>query len=108
MGEAPPVIVEIRKFISAHTHKTGSPADADKSDFQAFVTSFRLPSQHKSLVHLRALADLERDWWIDATLQVAESGGNLLEIKRMIPMAVSLGADKDHPKLVRSVKILEN
>jgi len=102
----PADLSNLRKFVAAYTHSPGSPVDANKSDFEAFVTSFKLPHGHSSLCHLRQLKDIAGEWWADACLRQASDGAGHAILKRLFDVAVHTGVDMDHVKLVRAMAIL--
>jgi len=99
----------IKKFISLYTHHgPGEPVDGDRSDFAAFVKKFRLPSRHETLIRLRDLADEVGEWWAEACLSEAEKGHGHAVLARLFEVAIGTGVDKDHPKLIRARKIIND
>lgn len=103
----PPSLAAIRKFISSYTHKPEeSPADANKSNFASFVSSFKLPGKHRLLLRLRAIADEAGEWWAEACLAEANKGAGHAVLRRLFDVALGTGVDKDHPKLIRAMRIL--
>jgi len=108
LKEAPSEMRGIRKFVEKHTHSPGDPADANKSDFKAFASSFRLPYWHSMLDRLRSLMGEVGEWWADACLGEAERGAAHHELERLFDVATGTGIDRDHPKLVRASRILSD
>jgi len=108
--EPPPDLVGIRKFIKQYTHQSpsGSPVDADKSDFDAFAKSFKLPDRHNQLERFRALSMGISQWWAEASLRIAEEGANYEQIRRIFDIAMGAGADDEHPCILRAIKILND
>eukprot|EP00931_Biecheleriopsis_adriatica_P051481 TRINITY_DN29862_c0_g1_i1.p1 TRINITY_DN29862_c0_g1~~TRINITY_DN29862_c0_g1_i1.p1 ORF type:complete len:649 (-),score=136.40 TRINITY_DN29862_c0_g1_i1:107-2053(-) len=106
--QPPPELAKIPKFIASYTHVGGSPADANKSNFKSFASSFKLPSQHQALRRLRQLADEAAEWWAEACLEEAGKGAGHAVLRRLFDVAVNTGVDEDHPKLLRAVKIIND
>lgn len=105
---APVELVGLHKFIAAHTHRGGNPSEANKSDFETFAATFGLPSKHRAIVSLRHLCDEVLNWWVDETLRQAEDESSSFEsVRRVMAVAISTGASRDHPKLIRGIKIME-
>lgn len=103
----PPIeLAGVPRFISRYTHSPGNPADANKSDFQSFVTSFRLPNGHFTLRRLRLIAEEAGEWWAEACLAQAAKGVGHVALRRLFDVAVGTGVDVTHPKLIRAEKIL--
>jgi len=102
----PPELAGIRRFISSYTHSPGNPGDANKSDFRAFASSFKLPAGHSRLRRLRSSADEAGEWWADACLRRAEDGADHRVLRRLFDVAEGTGVDVNHFKLVRATKIL--
>jgi len=103
-----PVLSGIRKFISSYTHFPGNPAEANKSVFQQFASTFKLPSKHAALVHLRDLANMAGEWWAEACLSEAGKGMEHAALRRLFDVALGTGVPKDHPKLIRATIILND
>lgn len=106
--EPPPELMGVRKFINQYTHKGGNPVDADRTDFEAFCKSFKLPYRHRELQRMRELSDKISQWWCEAALRVAQEGANYVQIRRMFAVAIGAGADDDHPYLLRATTILND
>lgn len=105
---APPALVGIKKFVREYTHLSPSPADDNKSDYQAFVRTFKLPARHKTMVKLRELADQVGEWWAEACLSEAEKGAVHAVLRRVIDVALATGVDKEHPKIIRAMRIIND
>lgn len=110
LKEPPADLVGMRKFIAEHSHKSasGSPVDADKSDFAAFASSFKLPSRHHQFERMRALAEEVSMWWAETALRIAEEGATYEQIRRMFAVAIGAGAKEDHPYILRATRILND
>jgi len=106
--EAPADFKGVPKFLAAYTHHPGNPADANKSDFEGFAASFRLPSGHEALERLRGLADEAGEWWAEACVSEASKGADHIQLVRLFDLATGTGVDRDHPKLVRATRILND
>jgi len=106
--EAPPELCGVRKFVLQHIHKNGDPVDADKSDFNAFVKTFLLPSKHGALERFRAAYEEASNWWAQTTASVAAAGAEKEVIKALITMTVAAGADREHPYLLRAEVVLRD
>ncbi|CAK0802108.1 unnamed protein product, partial [Prorocentrum cordatum] len=99
----------IKGFIADHTHKDGDPAEANKSQFEAFAASFGLPAKHEILLRLRSLAKEAVDWWAPATLECAmreEPEEDIDAIKRMIKLAVGVMNEKGHDDLFKAEQVI--
>merc|ERR1712190_646437 len=70
----PPELAGVPRFISRYTHSPGNPADANKSDFRQFVTTFRLPNGHLTLRRLLLVAEEAGEYWAEACLAEAAKG----------------------------------
>ncbi|CAK0811383.1 unnamed protein product, partial [Prorocentrum cordatum] len=108
LKEAPTELRGIKRFAERHTHGPGDPADANKSDFKAFASSFRLPHWHSALTRLRSLTGEVGEWWAGACLGEAERGAAHHELERLFDVAIGTGIDRDHPKLVRASRMLSD
>jgi len=93
-------------FVQAYTHSPGEPVDAPRSDFKAFVISFKLPSKHELFETFRAHFEEYGTWWAKATSEEANKGANREQILRMIAISEGSGARPDHPYLLRARKQL--
>lgn len=105
----PEGLVNNTRFVKDHTHRPGEPVDAPRVFFDLFCSTFKLPREHKALKDLRALADELGDWWARATNEEARKGPPFLErevIERLMRVSVSVGAEDDHPYLLRATDIL--
>lgn len=107
-AEAPSELFGILKFINQYTHKGGNPVDADRSDFELFAASFKLPSKHRALQNLRDLSDKISQWWAEEALRVAQEGAAYVQIRRFFAVTIGAGADEDHPYLLRAATILND
>jgi len=107
---APPELLYMKSFMSCHIHHdghhNGHPVDADKSDFESFVASFGLPSQHDLVLQMKTLLTEAADWWAEATLRAAENGAGPEELQRLFLLAGSVGCDKGHESLQQASTIL--
>lgn len=104
----PPEMAGIRKFIASYSHQGGNPADANKSSFAAFAASFKLPGNHKVLKRLGKLADEAGEWWAEACVAEASKGASHAPLRRLFDVAVNTGVEKDHPKLLRAIQIIND
>eukprot|EP00928_Gymnodinium_smaydae_P060026 TRINITY_DN4356_c0_g3_i1.p1 TRINITY_DN4356_c0_g3~~TRINITY_DN4356_c0_g3_i1.p1 ORF type:complete len:551 (-),score=102.59 TRINITY_DN4356_c0_g3_i1:193-1845(-) len=99
-------LLGVRKFVQSLTHRNGNPADADKSDFSAFVAAFGLPARHMALRRLRELSLEYSAWWAATALREAERGGADIEaIARVAEVAVGTGASRDNPRLIKAYMV---
>lgn len=105
---SPPELLDVRKFISSRVHRPCDPVDADRSNFEMFAASFKLPARHASLEHLRSLADDFGDWWAKTACSEAQAGAEYATIKALTVLAVNVGASEDHPMLLRAAVILHD
>jgi hypothetical protein len=103
--EMPAAMDGIKRFIRAHTHN-GSPADENKTDFESFARTFRLPGAHGKLLKLREVAEAAGEWWAEACLREAQKGVGHAALKRLFSAAVGTGVDPENYKLVRAEIIL--
>merc|ERR1712217_797469 len=76
------------------------------SDFNSFVSSFRLPNGHLTLRRLKLIAEEAGEWWAEACLAEAAKGADHKALRRLFDVAVGTGVDITHPKLVRAERIL--
>lgn len=104
--EIPEELLGINRFINRYTHKGGDPVDSDRSDFKAFVATFKLPWSHRELQRFRESSERVAQWWAEAALRVAQEGATYSQIQRMFTVAIGAGADDDHPYLLRATGIL--
>jgi len=85
----------VRQFISQYTHKPeDNPADADKSSFDIFVTTFGIHKKHMLFERMMDHANTTALWWAGETLTLAQDGAESDEIKRHMDVVSSIGADK--------------
>merc|ERR1712025_492107 len=56
-----------------------------------------------ALERLRDAVSVISEWWVDRTLEEAIKGAALDGIARMLETAVSAGAQRSHPKLIRAL-----
>jgi len=92
-------LVGLSKFMQAHTHK-GDLAEANKSDFQAFVSSFCLPAEHEVLKKLEKMGGEATEWWAQAALKEARNGCDCAAVNRIIEVAAAILGNRDHEVLV--------
>jgi hypothetical protein len=79
-----------------------------RSDFKDFASTFRLPSKHVTLAALKELADAVGEWWAEACVREAEKGHGHKVLRRLFDVALGTGVDKDHPKLIRAIRIIND
>jgi len=104
LQEPPKDLMGIKRFIANLTHPGGNPADANKSDFEAFASSFKLPGDHFLLERLRVMSKEVSEWWLKETLRVAETGVNLDVLDRVAAVALGCGGvTADHPVLLQAL-----
>lgn len=105
-AELDPRLVGVKEFLVAHIHRKGEPVDEDKSSFQVFVSSFGLPSKHKTVLKLRGLVNEAADWWADAALQQALAGAEAVVIRRLMDCVAIISGNPNHPALANVAGIL--
>lgn len=99
---APPPegLLQVRQFVSDKAHKPDplskaeNPAEADKSNFEYFASTFGI---HKNHMHFQELMSLAADmvkWWAKEAMKLAEGGAESDEIKRHLDTVKAIGADK--------------
>merc|ERR1712203_61914 len=76
LTESPCNLMGVLHFIAGHTHSPGNPEDANKSDFAAFASSFKLPFKHYLLQTLRDLSAEIGEWWAEETFRQAKAGAS--------------------------------
>lgn len=103
--EQPPELAGIKRFVRAHTHN-GNPAEENKTDFETFANTFKLPGAHDGLLKLRDTAADAGEWWAEACIREAIKGVSHGALKRLFNTALGTGVDPDHFKLVRAEVIL--
>jgi hypothetical protein len=101
----PPELVNVPQFIKDHIHKPGEPVDAPRNFFDLFASSFKLPSKHIILAKCRDLADELGDWWAKTTNAEARKGIDREVIERLMALSISVGAEEDHPYLLRAIDV---
>eukprot|EP00747_Dinoflagellata_sp_TGD_P117189 gnl/TRDRNA2_/TRDRNA2_172553_c0_seq10.p1 gnl/TRDRNA2_/TRDRNA2_172553_c0~~gnl/TRDRNA2_/TRDRNA2_172553_c0_seq10.p1 ORF type:complete len:670 (-),score=121.61 gnl/TRDRNA2_/TRDRNA2_172553_c0_seq10:164-2173(-) len=103
---APGEMLQNKKFSAAYIHTDGEPVDANKSDFESFVSSFGLSKSHRTVTTMKAfIADLT-DWWLKSTVHQAEEGLEPRALQRLIDTAVAIGVDKNSELLEKCRQIL--
>jgi len=108
---------DIKKKLEEATHPGGNPKDCNRSDFEGFVRSFRLPSNHQVIVHGWNLVKNEAYDWADLVLHTAQeqvkaeteketqAGVKNPEsraadtMKRVIAMVAAIGVDIYRPQM---------
>jgi len=105
-AEPPEALRGAKQFVQRYTHRPTDPVDADKSDFGAFVSSFKLPRKHQHLERMRALMLEVGEWWAEACVTQAIAGQHHAVLKRLFNVALGSGIDESHPKLVHAMQIL--
>jgi len=108
LEKAPAELADIPGLIRKYTHRPGEPVDANKSDFEAFIRTFKLPSKHSGLQRLHELMHETSEWWADVCLQQALLGVTHQVLFRLFQVAVGTGADREHPKLLQATKIMND
>lgn len=109
-GAVPDALTGLAAFVEKYTHR-GNPAEAScseyaRSNFLAFAARFKLPAGHCSLESLKELGEDAGEWWADMCLKETEKGTGYVQLQRLLDAAMACGADKDHYKLVRAIKIV--
>lgn len=104
--EIPEPFIGMTKFIASLVHRDGNPADADKSNFEIFASSFGLPAKHQALETLRSFEVAAVEWWCWRTLREAQCGANSDAIQRMIAVVVAVCGEQRHPALAEVETIL--
>lgn len=105
-AEAPDELLRTREFIRKWIHRPGRPVDADRSVFETFVSSFKLEAKHSALENFRKAGAKAGEWWAEQTSLEAIKGAGHVEIKTLISVSVSIGADSDNPMLLRANDVL--
>jgi hypothetical protein len=101
-------LVGVHKFVKAHTHRPGNPADANKSDFHSFVISFLLPNGHVSLTRLTDLATAATEHWAQAALGAARQGVDTRVVRKMVDLASAILGNERHPAIEECLKVIGN
>lgn len=107
-GLLPVELTGIAKFCRGYTHKGGSPAEADRIDYEGFVTRFKLPAEHSLLTGLVSMGEEAGEWWATACLEQATEGATYEQLQRLLDSAVAAGADDDHFKMHRARKLVRD
>lgn len=102
----PDTFVGLRKFIAGLVHKDGNPIDADKSNFELFVSSFGFPPKHQAILKLKEFEVAAVEWWAWRTLREAQCGASSDAIQRMIAVVVALCGEQRHPALAEVETLL--
>jgi len=105
---APSELLRINKFIQTKVHKGGSPLEANKSDFSAFVSSFGLPENHHLVRRLNEVGSAATDWWAQTALQEAQADADTAAVSRMLDLAATILGNKDHEAIVTCREVLGN
>jgi len=108
---------DIKKKLEEAAHPGGNPKDSNRSDFEGFVRTFRLPSNHNVLVHGWNLVKNEAFDWADLVLHTAQEQVGLETeketqaevknpqskaadtMKRVITMVAAIGVDVYRPQM---------
>lgn len=105
--------IGIREVIAGSIHPGGKPQEADKSMFQVFVTTFKLPAFHRTVLRAQALFREQEVLWADDIARLAKeevdrektSGNESPEsvaaeaVKRLEELAVGIGVTHANPRL---------
>eukprot|EP00931_Biecheleriopsis_adriatica_P064057 TRINITY_DN38919_c0_g1_i1.p1 TRINITY_DN38919_c0_g1~~TRINITY_DN38919_c0_g1_i1.p1 ORF type:complete len:807 (+),score=185.71 TRINITY_DN38919_c0_g1_i1:71-2491(+) len=95
-------LLGVKEFLAANVHQHCDPADADKSAFQLFVSSFGLPAKHHTVVKLRGLLSESLEWWVATCLRTAqEDGASAGTIRRLMDVVIFVTENPKHPVLVQ-------
>lgn len=103
--EMPQYMQGVKKFIASLTHPYSNLIEDSKSDFDRFVTSFKLPGKHKSLDRLRVLSERVSTWWAAQALEEASRGASMEEVGRLVDAAVNAGMARKYPMLAKAVLV---
>jgi len=108
---------DIQKKLDAATHPGGKPQDQNRSDFEGFVRSFRLPSDHHILLRGWNLVKNEAYDWADVVWETAQAEVKIETdreteadvkspqskaadtMKRIVAMVASIGVDIYRPQM---------
>ena len=104
-SSAPEELQGVQQFVRRCTHR-GNVADADRKNFQEFVSSFKLPGQHKLLEGFLDLAAEAGAWWAEKAYTEAMAGAGHIPIMQLIELAESVGADAKDPMLLKARDVL--
>lgn len=92
----PEGLLNIRHFVTKHMHKPEDhPADADRSNFEHFASTFGMPRRHTYNEEMMELAKQTVIWWVLETLELAMNDGESEQIKRHMDVVNGIGAAKE-------------
>lgn len=95
----PDDLLGVKGFLATHVHQDGDPVDADKHDFEMFVSTFGLPASHHAVVRLRDLASEASDWWTRAAQRAAAAGAESSAIQRLMRIAEGITSEGTNPAM---------
>lgn len=101
----------VKRMIAALVHRNpngakGNPAEADKTNFDIFASSFGLHPNHSTLVRLKALAMEATEWWADKMLEEAYAGSDAFVLQRLIDVTCGFLNLSSHEKVTQVRDIL--
>lgn len=119
--EAGQKVMRLNALLKQIVHD-GSPQDADKSDFTAFVQTFGLPSKHTSVLQARRVLKAEQDAWAAeicaSSQQIFKDAKELFKPGQVEPLKKStvalvelasllrgMGASAEHPAVLQMFKM---
>eukprot|EP00747_Dinoflagellata_sp_TGD_P163072 gnl/TRDRNA2_/TRDRNA2_181381_c0_seq1.p1 gnl/TRDRNA2_/TRDRNA2_181381_c0~~gnl/TRDRNA2_/TRDRNA2_181381_c0_seq1.p1 ORF type:complete len:617 (-),score=147.53 gnl/TRDRNA2_/TRDRNA2_181381_c0_seq1:146-1816(-) len=112
-GDVPSILLQNKKFLMQRIHhdpldirKECEPVDANKSDFDSFVSLFGLPPQHKTIPVFRKLIAEISGFWPEWTLEKSKEGADPKTIQRLIDASVAIGAERNNEKLVEAATLM--
>jgi len=107
-GSIPHGLKDLDVFVDHYTHKGGNPVDANRMNFQSFVTHFKLPSQHSALLAMTELGEEAGEWWAQKCLDHAQKSATYEQLRRLLDAAEECGADKENFKMVTAIKLVRD
>jgi len=105
-AEAPEVLFGSKKFMRKFMHFPGEPIDGDRSIFEIFVTSFKLPKKHGIFTRWLAYGEEIGAWWAEQAWKEAVAGAGHKEIKLLITLSTEIGVKADHHMILRAHQVL--
>mmetsp|Transcript_36961 Transcript_36961/g.73147 ORF Transcript_36961/g.73147 Transcript_36961/m.73147 type:complete len:523 (-) Transcript_36961:2-1570(-) len=107
-GEDPPKdLFGIDKFVASKTHKGGvNPADANKSDFQAFAQTFGMPPRHQCFRRLKKMAIDATVWWAQKALHQAQVSDDMMQTHRLLEMSENIIGRIKNSYIIEAKKVL--
>jgi hypothetical protein len=95
-------------FLASIVHSSGTPEDADKSDFSSFASSFGLHRNHKIVLHLKQLVQDACKWWANTLLEEIQNETTTNHMQRMIRILKEICEDDNFPALKKAGSILSD